>query len=141
MKLRSDYPIYLNPTDAELIELGESRWDTLRVLSGPDVLVIASGYGNTHETLVQRYKRHSGGGKTSKRYDPRYQQEMDIYVGPCLDWESYIFFYDHRKVMLCNLGDVSGPEAASPSRWRREFDAERVRQFRLVAEASGLDSL
>lgn len=142
MKIRDDYPIYLNPTNAELLELAESQWDSLRVMECDDTLVIASGYGNTHETLVQYYKKHMGGGKTKKRWNSYTQSEEEVYVCRCIpDWNPFIFFHDRTGIMLCNLGDVSGPDRALPSRWRKEFSVERVKQFRQIAELSGLEAI
>jgi hypothetical protein len=139
MKLREDYPIYLNPTDKELIELAESNWDSLRVLESSDTLVIASGYGNTHESLAQFYKKHAGRGKTRERWNFRTQSNETLYVCHNLpNWDPFIFFHDHTKLMLCNLGDVSGPERATPSVWRSYFPDSRIEQFRLIAEFSGL---
>lgn len=113
MKLREDYPIYLNPTDSELIELAESHWDTLRVMECDKVFVISSSYGNTHETLVQFYKKH---------------------VGKIPSWNPYIFFFENG-VLLCNF---SRYDIAKPSRWRREFSEERIQQFELIAQCAGL---
>lgn len=137
MKLRADYPVYLNPTDNELIELAQSNWDTLRVMECDYCLVIGSGYGNTHETLVQLYKKHIGNGKTKERWDCRSQTMETVYVGRVPNWDPYIFFREYN-IMLCNLGDVSGPDKALPSRWRREFSDERIRQFELIAQISEL---
>ena len=137
MKLRQDCPVYLNPTDEELVELAESYWDTLRVMECDEVLVIGSGFGNTHETLVQLYKRHSGGGRTKKRWDPRTQREEEVWVGATPDWDPYIFFHK-VGIMLCNLGDVGGPDNALPQRWKRCFSEARNRQFEFIAEVSEL---
>ena len=127
MRLREDYPIYLNPTDTELVELASTEWDTLRVVECEGTFLVASGFGNTHETLVQYYKRKNGEGKTKIRNLP--------------DWSSFIFFHDRTGIMLCNLEDVGGSDKATPSRWRRRFGAERLRQLRLIAEHSGLSSI
>jgi len=63
MKLINNYPIYLAPTLSDIEELGKDHWDTLRILvvneikskvcPYPETLVIASGYGNTHNNLIQ----------------------------------------------------------------------------------------
>lgn len=63
------YPCYLNPDDTELVELANSRWDTVRILTIDEprldgtlheAIILASGYGNTHNTLVQNVKRSFG---------------------------------------------------------------------------------
>ena len=60
MKLRNDYPIYLNPGFAELEELSE-YWDTIRicVVEEEGDILLASGYGNTHSTIGHFYKQQS----------------------------------------------------------------------------------
>lgn len=56
------YPAYLNPTFDELIELAKSGWDTCRILWNEDNkdFIIASGYGNTHDSVQSRYYIHLG---------------------------------------------------------------------------------
>lgn len=52
MKIRDDYPIYVNPDFEEILELAESKWDTCRIMESEEYLCIASGYGNTHNSIV-----------------------------------------------------------------------------------------
>ncbi len=138
MKLREECPVYLNPTDSELVELCSEPWDTLRVMESDEVFVVGSGFGNTHETLVQLYKRHVGGGRTKNRWDPRAQAEVEVYVGSTPhDWDPFIFF-KRGSTMVCNLGDVGGPACAAPDMWRREFSDERLRQLDIIAQCSDL---
>ncbi len=56
------YPSYLNPSFDELLELAASKWDTCRILINPlnDDFIIGSGYGNTHASIVERYRIHLG---------------------------------------------------------------------------------
>lgn len=56
------YPCYLNPTFDEIIELSKSGWDTCRILINDDNddIIIASGLGNTHSSIVERYHIHLG---------------------------------------------------------------------------------
>jgi hypothetical protein len=139
--LREDHPIYLNPSDKELITLAESGWDSLRVMENDETLIIGSGYGNTHETLVQFYKKYAGGGKTKERWDPRGQRMEKVFVCPAWRLPSFdplILFYDARKILLCNLTDVGGSEFALPREWKKVISNERIRQFTLIAECSGL---
>lgn len=54
------YPMYLNPDFGEILELAKSGWDTCRILyneSNSDI-IIASGLGNTHNSMVIRYKEY-----------------------------------------------------------------------------------
>ncbi|MDE1971013.1 MAG: hypothetical protein KGI50_05580 [Patescibacteria group bacterium] len=46
-----DYPIFIDPTFEEILELAKSRPDTLRILEDDDHLAVASGYGNTHDSV------------------------------------------------------------------------------------------
>jgi len=142
MKLTNRHPIYLDPTDAELIELAESNWDTLRVLECSETLVIASGYGNTHSEMVDAYKCHIGKGKTKERWNPRIEKMEQVYAARVPSWDPYIFFGHYEwKTLLCNLEDTGGSSKTLPSEWRRKFSPERNRQFRLLAEFSGLSAI
>jgi hypothetical protein len=88
------YSSYLNPTFEEILELAKSGWDTCRILMNPDNndLVIASGYGNTHSSIAERYRVALG-----KRRIP--------------SCESYILYHENR-IALLNLEDVSGSQRA-----------------------------
>lgn len=46
-------PVYLNPDLKEIAELGASRVDTLRICEEPGQLAVASGFGNTHESVTK----------------------------------------------------------------------------------------
>lgn len=59
------YPVYLNPTFEELIELAKSRVDTLRICEYKDQLAVASGYGNTHTSVTAIARKEWG-----KRWHP-----------------------------------------------------------------------
>jgi len=50
-----DYPIYINPDFGEIVELAKTKPDTLRIIEGYDNqnIAIASGYGNTHDSVVK----------------------------------------------------------------------------------------
>lgn len=50
-------PVYLNPTQDEILELARSRVDTLRICEEPGQIALASGFGNTHGTVVQAAQR------------------------------------------------------------------------------------
>ena len=47
-------PVYLDPTDKEIVELAKQRVDTLRICEGEDGrIALASGYGNTHSSVMK----------------------------------------------------------------------------------------
>ena len=49
-------PVYIDPTSSEVTELLGSGWDTIRGFIADGELCIASGYGNTHESIAKAYK-------------------------------------------------------------------------------------
>lgn len=87
------YPCYLNPTFDEVLELARSGWDTCRILvnSANGDMVIASGYGNTHTSIANRYRA----------YTKRKRDGLDPYI-----------LYHRNGVALLNLEDMSGHERA-----------------------------
>lgn len=132
MRIREDYPIYLDPSDEELIQLAESGWDTLRVMEGPEVFAIGSGFGNTHDSIIYYYAMSKGFKREKALYGYKWG-------GRWPDWDPFIFFHERSGIMLCNLEDVSGSRRAMPSEWKDYLSSdERVRQMCLVAEFSGL---
>jgi hypothetical protein len=52
------YPIYLNPTFEEIVELAAQSIDTLRIMEDGDHLAVASGYGNTHDSVQRAARKH-----------------------------------------------------------------------------------
>jgi len=57
-----DYPIYINPTDKDLIELMETNPDTIRICDDTGILAIASGFGNTHNSISKIVKEQVNKG-------------------------------------------------------------------------------
>lgn len=57
MKLREDYPIYINPDFDEISAISKYGWNTLRILESDKYIIIGSGYGNTHESLHRAAKQ------------------------------------------------------------------------------------
>lgn len=47
-----DYPIFINPDFAEIAELAKSGWDTVRICVDNENIGVASGYGNTHQSVI-----------------------------------------------------------------------------------------
>jgi len=46
-------PVFLNPTFDELKELAKTNPDTLRIVEEDGQVAIASGYGNTHDSVIK----------------------------------------------------------------------------------------
>jgi len=133
MKLGKYYPVYLNPTIQELTELAENQWDSLRVLTGDDIFLIGSGYGNTHNTLMFHYGEHL---QLPRRERMGYTGH--VWRGKCPYLDPYIFFHDNSGIMLANLGDVGGPEKAMPRKWKKSMSAKDVETMVFIAELSNL---
>jgi hypothetical protein len=121
----SSYPAYLDPTFDEMVHLADSRWDTLRVLEWEEGILIASGYGNTHETLVYKWRSHYN---ITRKYGGL----------PC--WDPLIFFHDNRHdgPMLANMEDISGPRRAMPRQWMAMLHDRNVPFLVEIARLSGL---
>ena len=47
-----DYPIFINPDFKEILELCTQNWDTIRICVQDDTIAIASGFGNTHNSVI-----------------------------------------------------------------------------------------
>lgn len=98
------YPVYINPTPQEIIELVETGFDTLRVCHTEDVLAIASGYGNTHNSVQNAVRQ----ALKIKRWTGR---TLILHKdGPV------------RGQLYWNMEDVSGKYAEPFSEGRNEFD-------------------
>lgn len=95
-------PVYMNPTFDELVELAKSHWDTIRilVLDETNDILLASGYGNTHECLVRSWRAH-----TSNKRGP--------YATP------YILFHEQGRAYM-NCEDVSMRHREPYGRWPLE---------------------
>ena len=46
-------PVYINPTFQEIVELAETKPDTLRILDSDNEFAVASGFGNTHYDIMK----------------------------------------------------------------------------------------
>ena len=122
MKLCKDYPIYVNPTFDEIVEMAHSHWDTMRILVTNDILdrnrhdfAIGSGYGNTHHSLVLGYRKYRG----KKHFSS----------------DTYILYHENGRVYM-NLEDVGRSARASFSAW--PLDQEHLALLRDLVRESGL---
>lgn len=77
-----DYPILINPEFSELDKLG--LWDTIRICVDKTNLGLASGHGNTHDSITKMMVHH------------KYSSGMP---------ETYILFKDGDEYFF-NLEDV-----------------------------------
>lgn len=97
------YPIYVDPTYSEIMELGNSGWDSIRVNDDTDgttgLFACASGYGNTHNSVqvcVRKYVNNKFFGRTSILF----KEDQDYYFNVCdfsgpekLYWKSALHKY------------------------------------------------
>ena len=100
MKIRHDYPIYLNPTWEELEELAKSGWDTVRIAVDGQNLILGSGHGNTHHSLAHFYGVHKG-------ITPR-ERTGSV----CASLDSCLILYYRGKQAYFNNDDDGGTDRA-----------------------------
>lgn len=133
-KIRIDYPVFINPTFVELVELCKNPWDTMRILENDDLFIIGSGYGNTHTTLAHCYAEHNGFKKVIR---PELSFPNNItYRGKWPYWDSFILHHKYGKCYI-NLEDVSG------NQYEKLLDAPmcnlHIQYLKDIAELSGLE--
>ena len=116
------YPSYVNPTFEEILELAHSSWDTCRILvpycqerDGEDI-VIASGYGNTHDSIQSRYFVHLGMTEIEVSYNgiPRRRWRTNGVRMPSM-WSCIL--YHENGVALMNNEDSGGTQRDRYDRW------------------------
>lgn len=128
------YPIYLTPTPEEIAELAASQWDTIRILSldttqrnntiptNQTSICIASGYGNTHETLARALRNHF--------------KVKSVWSTPMI---LYYIRDGNNKVARFNMGDCGGSDSVRPSVAFRRFLTEYETDIlKTLIEASGI---
>lgn len=112
------YPIFINPEIPEVVELAKSGWDTVRICVEEEVLAIASGYGNTHQSVIEAV---SALLKPKKRFFP----------------ETYILFREEGDFWF-NLEDVSGQRKAHYfSVIKQYFNPDHAAILRDLVQMSG----
>lgn len=52
-----DYPILINPSPEEYEKITSQRWDSLRIMVDSDDIGIASGLGNTHNSVQNAMRK------------------------------------------------------------------------------------
>jgi hypothetical protein len=52
-------PVFLNPTHDEIVELVKSHPDTLRICEDDNNIAVASGYGNTHTSVIKVIRKNA----------------------------------------------------------------------------------
>jgi len=117
-------PCYLNPSFDELKELAASKWDTCRILVNDKNgdMIIASGYGNCHSSMQDRYMIYLGG---TRREDGKVYLKRSLHPNT----DTYIL-YHINGIAFMNLEDVSGPERARYDRWPLdELHLEKLRDL------------
>lgn len=112
-----NYPIYLNPTFDEIVDLAKRKWDSIRILIINDSdICIASGYGNTHSSMVQCLRRIKG-----NRFST----------------DSYILYHENSLAYF-NLEDVTGKRNATYRYWSECFNKDHIEIFRDLIRESDL---
>jgi len=99
-----DYPIFINPTFDELKKLAESRWDTVRICVEDDTLAIASGHGNTHQSVIEGVEK----SLQIRRWHP----------------ETYILFREGHEFYF-NLEDMGGGRKVKAKKVLRKYFSEQ----------------
>lgn len=108
------YPIFLNPDFNECLRLAKSGWDTLRILDDGENIIIASGYGNEHNTLARFGRLHLG-----KRWN----------ADPSI-------LYHENGIAYLNASDMGGPEKTTKI-WKY-FSDNHVEILKDIIRESGL---
>ena len=118
MKIRDNYPIYINPDFNEVVEMARLGWDTMRIMQSQEYLVIGSGYGNTHNSLMQAAKA---------LLKPREYHQLDPLI-----------MYHEDGVVWFNCEDVSGNAKTPLRKMARELTLEQMTTIRELIKESGL---
>jgi hypothetical protein len=121
------YPCYLNPDFSELEELANSHWDTVRILiidepRKPEIhnqVIMASGYGNTHETLARTYRSYFKLKRTPFNYD-------------------FILYKRDGRAWFNDL--TAGQDKVSVEEMLRSFTNEQARMFKDLLALSNLEA-
>jgi hypothetical protein len=117
-KITKDYPIYIDPSFEEICELATSNWDTCRILTCDDlddVLIIGSGYGNTHQSLVVAGKAYFN----VKRF----------YTS-----NDKILFHKNEIAFISEAGEE---DRFRYERWKQDFTSRVVQQLKDLIRESG----
>jgi hypothetical protein len=120
VKLCEDSHIYLNPTFNELTELSNRSWDSIRIcVTEKDDILMASGYGNTHSSIIKQYRKLEGVNK----------------------YESLVCFilYKEAGVAYFNTEDIVGGRLKhrSPG-WEKYFSDNHVDMIKDIIRESDL---
>lgn len=119
MKLSDNYPIYLNPDFPELCELAKKSWDTIRVCTTETGnILLASGYGNTHNTILTYYRQYTG-----NRYE-----FLDCFI-----------LYKEAGIAYFNTEDIQGGREKD-RRWAKYFSTEHEEILRDLIKESNLQA-
>lgn len=116
------YPAYVNPSFDELAELARSGWDTCRILVpyGDDPcedMVIASGYGNTHDSVQSRYFIHLGATEISIHMGNGLQRRRWKTNGARLPQMQSFILHHRNGIAYMNQEDTGGGQCDRADRW------------------------
>jgi hypothetical protein len=135
------YPCYINPSFDELIELAKSGWDTCRILvpysdQNNNDIVIASGYGNTHDSIQNRYFIHLGATLIEKEVDGRIRYRWKTNGKRLPSMNTYILYHDYTGIAYMNLEDTGGSDKARYEKW--DLDDNHLEILKDLIRESGL---
>ena len=113
------FPVYLEPTLEEMQKLASNQWDTLRVLvvDSTKELCVASGYGNTHSSMVHCLQRY----KNTKR----------VYT------EDYIVYHE-SNIAFVNDSYAGSGDKIPHRKWTRLFEPQHLNVIEVLCLDRGL---
>jgi hypothetical protein len=107
--------IYVNPDPEEIEELSKEMWDTVRItIFGKDIIV-GSGFGHTHDTLIKAYRK--------------------LYPKSKFLEETWILYFRGTQAMM---DDTYGIQAATYSKWHNSFIADHEAIIKDIIRERGL---
>lgn len=130
------YPSYLNPSFAEILEMAKEGWDTMRILTSDNDIVIASGLGNTHSSLVVLYAKAKGYYKGVKGIRPDgSERHMFSYSMPTLD---AAVLHHSNGIAFFNVESTGGGQYDRFDKAEKHFTSEQCEILKDLIRESGL---
>lgn len=117
MNISDSNPVYIDISPDDVRDITAQAWDTLRILVVDERLCIATGYGNTHSSMVYHLKRYL--------QDKRVQGDDSI-------------MYFEGKTAYINDTCFGSGDRLPARKWGKIFTEEQVDMLKLLAEERGL---
>lgn len=114
------YPVYLDISPQDIQDITAQSWDTLRVLVISDTLelVVATGYGNTHSTMVRHLTAH----KKMRR----------------IQTDDSIIYFEREKIAYANDTCFGQGEKIPVSKWDILYESQHIDILKLLCIERGL---